>query len=298
MEKQSTENNTKLVRERLSMKNVMVNLGLLAAGSAILAVGVNGILVPKQFLSGGGLGIALIMHYLFPNLSVSFLYIFVNIPLITLGWFNVSRRFMLYTAFGIVAFSSATQLIHPAPIAIDNPILAAVLAGIICGIGMGLIFKSAGSSGGVDILAVYLNKKWEFRLGWTFSLCNTVILVIGASIFSLETALYTLIYIFTAAKIIDTIMTGFNQRKQVVVISDHAQLLAEKILHRLNRGATFLEGHGAHTGQSRQVIFSIVAVTELARMKDLIFETDPKAFVVINDTHEVFGRRHGTRRVY
>jgi uncharacterized membrane-anchored protein YitT (DUF2179 family) len=276
----------------------MVNLGLLAAGSIVLALGVNAVLVPMQFLSGGGLGAALIIHYLYPHLSVSFLYIFVNIPLIVLGWFNVSRRFMFYTAFGILSFSLATRFIQPAPLPIDNPILAAVLAGIICGVGMGLIFKSAGSSGGVDILAVYLNKKWEFRLGWTFSLCNTVILAVGASVFSLETALYTLIYIFTTAKIIDAVLTGFNQRKQVLVISDHAQLLAEKILTRLNRGATFLEGHGAHTGQSRRVIFSIVAVTELARMKDLIFETDPQAFVVINDTLEVLGRRHGTRRVY
>jgi len=298
MNNQSTVNDEKLVRTCLSAKKVLVNLCLLAAGSAIIAFGVNAVLVPKQFLSGGGLGIALIIHYLFPHLSIGFLYIFVNIPLIVLGWFHVSRRFMLYTVFGIVAFSSATQLIQPAPLAIDNPILAAVLAGIICGVGMGIIFKSAGSSGGVDILAVYLNKKWEFRLGWTFSLCNTVILAFAAMVFSLETALYTLIYVFTTGTVIDKILTGFNQRKQVLVISDHAQLLAEKILNRLNRGATFLEGHGAHTGQSRRVIFSIVAVTELARMKDLIFETDPQAFVVINDTQEVLGRRHGTRRVY
>ena len=84
----------------------------------------------------------------------------------------------------------------------------------------------------------------------------------------------------------------------MLVISDHAQLMADKILHRLNRGATFLEGEGAQTGQSKRVIFSIVAMTELARMKDLIFETDPQAFVVINDTQEVLGRRHGRRRVY
>jgi uncharacterized membrane-anchored protein YitT (DUF2179 family) len=288
----------KSARRILSTRNILVNLGLLTAGSIVLAFGVNAILVPKQFLSGGGLGVALTLHYLFPHLSVGFLYIFVNIPLIVLGWFNVSQRFMLYTAYGIVAFSVATRLIRPTALPIDNPILAAVLAGIICGAGMGLIFKSAGSSGGVDILAVYLNKKWEFRLGWTFCLCNTIILAVGAAVFSLETALYTLIYIFTAGKILDAILTGFNQRKQVLVISDHAQLLAEKILHRLNRGATFLEGHGAHTGQSRRVIFSIVAVTELARMKDLIFETDPQAFVVINDTMEVLGRRHGKRKVY
>ena len=133
-------------RRILSTRNVLVNLGLLTAGSIILAFGVNAILVPKQFLSGGGLGVALTLHYLFPHLSVSFLYIFVNIPLIVLGWFNVSQRFMLYTAFGIVAFSVAIRLIRPAALAIENPILAAVLAGIICGVGMGLIFDCASFS--------------------------------------------------------------------------------------------------------------------------------------------------------
>ena len=281
-----------------STRHVLVNLVLLAVGGVIVAIGVNAILVPKQFMAGGGLGISLILHYLFPKLGVGVLYVLVNIPLIALGWFNISRRFMLYTAFGIVALSVATQLIQPTPFSIENPILAAILAGIICGIGMGIIFRSAGSSGGVDILAVYLNKKWEFRLGWTFALSNTFILAVSALFFSVEIALYTLIYVFTTGKIIDAILTGFNQRKQILIISDYAEAVAEKILHRLHRGATFLEGHGAHSGQAKRVVFSIVAITELARMKDLIFETDPQAFVVINDTMEVLGRRHGKRRVY
>ncbi|MBW2601591.1 MAG: YitT family protein [Deltaproteobacteria bacterium] len=298
MDKQSQGTIAKKIKRFLPKRHVLINLILLAAGSSVVAIGINAILVPKQFMAGGGLGVALIIHYLFPHLSVSILYVLVNVPLVVLGWYNISRRFILYTAFGIVALSVATQFIQPAPLEIPNPILAAVLAGIICGVGMGIVFRSAGSSGGVDILAVYLNKKWEFRLGWTFALSNTLILSVAAGVFSLETALYTLIYVFTTGKVIDAILTGFNQRKQILIISDQAPLVAKKILNRLNRGATFLEGHGAHSGQSKQVIFSIVTITELARMKDLIFETDPQAFVVINDTMEVLGRRHGKRRVY
>jgi len=147
------------------------------------------------------MGISLIFHYLFPNLGVGFLYLLVNIPFGLLGWVSMSRRFMYYTAFGVAVFSIAASVIPPVPqFTIDNQILAAVLGGIICGIGAGITLRSAGSGGGLDILAVYLNKKWELRLGWTYSLFNSVILIGGAIIFSLEIALYTLIYIYTMGK--------------------------------------------------------------------------------------------------
>jgi uncharacterized membrane-anchored protein YitT (DUF2179 family) len=276
-----------------------MNIGLLTVGGFILAFGVNTILIPQQFLSGGALGISLILHYLFPHLGVGFLYLLVNIPFALLGWFSVSRRFMYYTAFGVAVFSFAASVIPSTSLFnIDNQILAAVLAGIICGIGVGITLRSAGSGGGSDIFAVYLNKKWEIRPGWTYSLFNSVILVGGAIIFSLEMALYTLIYIFTMGKVIDAVITGFNRRKQILIISDQPDLLAQAILKHLNRGVTFLEGEGAYTHKSKHIIFSIVSLTELARMKDLIFEIDPHAFVVINDTLEVLGYRHGSRRVY
>jgi len=152
-----------------------MNLGLLTVGSFILAFGVKTILVPQHFLSGGAMGISLIFHYLFPNLGVGFLYLLVNIPFGLLGWVSMSRRFMYYTAFGVAVFSIAASVIPPVPqFTIDNQILAAVLGGIICGIGAGITLRSAGSGGGLDILAVYLNKKWELRLGWTYSLFNSV----------------------------------------------------------------------------------------------------------------------------
>jgi len=94
------------------------------------------------------------------------------------------------------------------------------------------------------------------------------------------------------------VITGFNQRKQILIVSDQPDLLAQEILKRLNRGVTLLEGEGAYTHNPKRIIFSIVTLTELARMKDLIFEIDPQAFVVINDTLEVLGYRHGSRRVY
>jgi uncharacterized membrane-anchored protein YitT (DUF2179 family) len=288
----------KKVRTFGSWKRLSFSLFLLTAGACIFAVGLNGILIPKHFLSGGVIGVALITHYLIPKFNTGFIYFLLNIPLIVVGWFCVSRKFILFTAYGMVAYSVAAAFIVPRFPPIENPILAAVLAGIICGLGVGMTLRSQGSGGGLDILAVYLHKKLQLRMGWTSFLANTLVLAVGAYCFGLEPALYSFIYVYTSARVVDSVITGFNQRKSIMIISDCSQSIAEQILTGLNRGVTFLNGTGGYTREHKEVIFSIITLTELAKMKEMVFDIDPNAFMVVNDTLEVFGHRHGTRRVY
>jgi len=288
----------RLRRAGLTARQVLANLGLLALGSAIYAVGVNGIMVPHGFFSGGVLGISLIGHYLFPVLGIGLINAVLNLPLYLLGWFHISRRFMLYTAFGIAAFSFLADWLKISPLPVKDPLLAAVLAGIICGLGSGIILRSAGSGGGLDILCVYLNKRLGLRPGVTSILANAVILSFAALLFSLDKILYTLILVFTAAKVMDAVITGFNQRKSILIVSDRSQEIAQAILTQLHRGVTFLQGAGAYTGQQKQVILSVVTLTELARVKELIFGLDSRAFVIINDTLEVLGKWHGQRKIW
>lgn len=270
----------------------------MCAGSCVFAAGLNSILLPSQLLSGGLIGVALVLHYLFPVVNTGIYYFFLNIPLVLLGWFGVSRRFLLYTAFGMTSFSLAAWLMRTPPIHIQNAILAAILGGIVCGIGVGIILRSQGSGGGVDILAVAVNKKFGFRMGFTFFLANALVLAAGAYFVDLERTLYSLIYVYTSSKAMDSVLTGFNQRKSILIVSDQARLIADQILVRLNRGVTFLHGSGAYTGEEKEVILSIITLTELPRMKEMVFDIDPHAFVVINDTLEVLGKRHGTMRTY
>ena len=279
-------------------RSFSTNVLLLCLGSAVMAVGVNGILTPKQFLSGGVLGISLILHYLMPVVSVGVSYFIINIPLVLLGWFNVGRRFILYTAIGVAAFSFFAEIIKPPPFTVENPILAAMLAGIIVGLGAGIVFRSAGSCGGADILAVYFNKKYDFRMGWTYSGTNALIFLCAAFVFNLETALYAMIYSYVSGKVVDAVMTGFNTRKQVFIISDKSREIAHMVMKKMDRGVTYLKGEGAFTGREKSVVFTIVTLMELGKIKDLVYEIDPESFVVINDTLEVLGRRHGARRVY
>ena len=123
-------------------------------------------------------------------------------------------------------------------------------------------------------------------------------ILVGAYFFGLEVALYTLIYVFTSSRVLDAVLTGFNQRMSTMVISQKTDEMAKEIFRKVNRGVTFLKGKGAYTGEERDVLFTITTLTELPKLKDVIFGIDPGAFVVVNNTLEVLGKRHGSRKVY
>ncbi len=273
-------------------KKLCTNLFLMTAGSIICAVGINGVLVPQKFLSGGVIGVALIIHYLVPSLDTGLIYFALNIPLMVLGWFTVSHKFMGYTIYGMIIYSAATWLIHPGVVSIENRILAAIFGGIISGIGSGITLKTQGSAGGTDILAIYLNRKFGWKIGMTTSSFSAMVLTAGAFCFSLEKALYALIYVFTSGRVLDAVLTGFNQRKSVMIVSQCPEVIASLIISKLHRGVTFLEGSGGYTGDKKMVIFSIITMIELAKMKELVFAADPDAFVVVHDTMEVLGYKH------
>ena len=150
----------------------------------------------------------------------------------------------------------------------------------------------------MDIIAIYGNKKFGLRPGLIGFFVNAVVIMTGACFFGLQIALYSLIYVFTSSKTLDAVLTGFNQRLSTMVISDNYKEIAEEIFKQVNRGATFLQAHGAYTGIPKEVIFTITTLTELPKLKNVIFNIDPKAFVVVNSTLEVIGTRHGTRKVY
>jgi len=195
-------------------------------------------------------------------------------------------------------FSLAAAVLKTPPVPLQDPILVAVFSGIICGTGSGIVLRSFGSAGGVDILAIYVNKKFGLRPGLSSFFVNAVVILTGAYFFGLQIALYSMIYVFTSSKALDAVLTGFNQRLSTMIISDKYKEITEEIFRQVKRGATFLQAHGAYTGIPKEVIFTITTLTELPKLKNVIFSIDPKAFVVVNSTLEVIGTRHGTRKVY
>jgi uncharacterized membrane-anchored protein YitT (DUF2179 family) len=276
------------------LRSIAGNLTFMVAGSVLCALAINGILIPHRFVSGGFLGLALIFYYLMPVLSVGVLYALFNIPLFLAGWFFVSRRFLIYSAVGMLLFSLATEFVH-FPIPVTDKLLAAILAGLILGAGSGLILRSFGSAGGVDILAVILASRFSLRLGTTIILFNFLILAGAAFLFSLEEALYTLIYLYVSAQIVNLVVNGLSQRQAILIVSGAWERISGRILAEINRGCTLLEGQGAYSGIRQPTLYTVVTLTEIPLLKQIIREEDPKAFVVISETTEVMGHRIGNQ---
>jgi uncharacterized membrane-anchored protein YitT (DUF2179 family) len=277
-----------------SVKQVLWNLVLIALGSVLCAMAVKGILIPHQFFAAGFTGVAMIIHYLVPFLPVGVLYFILNIPLYALGWMFVGRRFFLYSIAGLFIFSAALAWPYVA-LPVYDKILSAILAGIITGIGSGIILRSLGSAGGLDILSIILMKRFSMGLGSSILAFNALVLAAGAVLFSLEMALYTLVYLYVSSSMVNLVVTGLSQRKAVYVISPQWEKITQEIYEKIQRGVTIMRGQGGYTGQEQQILYTVITFRELSRLKRLVSDIDPDAFMVVTDTLEVMGQRIGNQ---
>jgi uncharacterized membrane-anchored protein YitT (DUF2179 family) len=296
----TAENNIRkdLVQFRDQLKKIAGECLLISSGCIIFAYGMNAVMVPAKLFSGGLAGIAMIIGYRVPSIDLGLVYLLLNVPLIVLGWVTISRRFITYTGFGIVFFSAVASILKPAPVILADPLLAALLGGVICGFGCGLILKSIGSAGGLDILAIYLNRRFGLRVGTLAFAANAAVIIAGGWILDLNLALYSIILLFTCGWVTNTVVSGFNARMALIIVSDHSAIIARELLDSFNRGVTFLDGEGGYSKSPKRVILTVTTVTEVPKIKEMIFANDPKAFVVINNTFEVLGQRHGALKVY
>ncbi len=277
-----------------AFREVLWNLFLMGLGSVVCAAAVNGILIPQQFLSGGFLGLSLLIYYFLPVLPVGVFYILFNIPLYLFGWFFVSRRFFIYSIFGTAFFSLAMEFVQVS-IPLDDKLLSSLLAGIIGGAGSGIILKSMGSAGGTDILSVILKTRFSVRLSTTILAFNLIILAAAAIFLSLEGALYTLIYLYVSSQLINVVVTGLSQRKAVFIVSAASEAIGKRIMEEVHRGLTIIQGKGGYSGAEQRVLYTVVTFSELAVLKQIIRKEDPAAFVVITETAEVMGHRIGNQ---
>jgi uncharacterized membrane-anchored protein YitT (DUF2179 family) len=274
--------------KKVSLKDIVLNLALITAGGFIGAAAINGILLPNHFLAGGIGGLGLALHYLFPSIPVGAAVFVLNIPLFVVGWMFVGRRFFLFSLAGMTVFSLALFLPIP-PLPLKEPLLKALTAGIISGIGGGIILRSLGSGGGLDILSVILLKRFSIRIGTTFMAFNSLLMLLSLLWFDLEIVLFTIIYIFTASHLLNLVVTGFNQRKSVMVVSTNADSIAKTIMEATHRGVTVVNGEGGYTGKKLRILYTVITFRELARFKAMVRRLDPDAFVVVAETVEVMG---------
>jgi uncharacterized membrane-anchored protein YitT (DUF2179 family) len=265
------------------------NILAILIGSAIMGFGINYFNIANRLAEGGITGITLLLKYTL-DWDPGITNLILNIPLLFIGWKLLGRQSAIYTIIGTVAVSffltAFSSFRHPME---NDTLLAALYAGVTVGLGLGLVFRFGGTTGGVDILARLVNKYFGWGIGRTMFCFD--LFVIGLSLYylNLDLAMYTLVALFIAARVIDFVQEGAYAAKAIMIISDHAVDISQRIMQEMGRGATLLKGRGGYTGLDKEVLYCVVSRNEIVRFKNLVHATDPHAFIIINDVHEVFG---------
>ncbi|MFZ5775192.1 MAG: YitT family protein [Thermodesulfobacteriota bacterium] len=278
----------------LSPGNFLWNLLLLATGSALSALAVNGILIPQHFVTSGIKGLALIIHRGLPEINIGVVLLLLNVPLFLLAWMNVGRRFFFYSLIGVFFLTAALVLVRM-EIPIRDKVLSALLAGLLNGTGIGITLRSLGSFGGMEILSVMVLRRFAIGLGPTTMAVNAVVLVLVGFLYSLEALLYSLIVIYVTSRMMDLVVTGLSQRKAVFIISSKWEEIAAELLKDIRHGVTLIRGEGGYSREQEHILYTVISFQELGQLKRLIRHIDRNAFVVVSDTQEVMDSRIGNQ---
>lgn len=257
-------------------------------GSVIVALSLNSLVISNHIADGGVTGIAIILHYIF-SWPVGLVIFIMNIPLFILGLKIAGRKFLLLSILAVSALSLTLQLTGGIPTITHEQLLASIFGGVLTGIGMGIVFRAQGSLGGTDILAVYLSRTTRFSVGQILLGIDALLFISAAFIFGAEIAMYAMIYMFVATRVVDLIQEGLGHSKSVFVVTSNPEGISREIMRKLERGVTLLQAVGGYSGEAKQVVYCVINRTELTQVKEIIRSQDASAFLTISDVPEVVG---------
>lgn len=255
------------------------------------AIAINGVLIPRNLFSPGTSGTSLLIFYLLGHPSLGLIYLLLNIPLFVIGWREYALRYVVISAYGVLAFSVALELTQNVIIRAPDPMMSSLIAGVLMGAGTGFYLRLGGSAGGLDILGTYIRKKLGVPIGTTVNAVNAVNLIGALLMFDLSTAFYSAVFMWVNSWTLEKVQTGFSQHRAVFIITSEPEAVAQAIRTRLDRGVTFFSATGSYSGKPMQVVYSVINMYELGRLKDLMFTLDPTGYVMVTNTTEVIGRR-------
>ncbi|WP_438450674.1 YitT family protein [Lactobacillus kitasatonis] len=274
-------------------KATLIDLLMIALGCAIYGISLDMISVPNKLADGGLSGISLILrHFWGINMGLSTLVL--NIPLILLGYRFMGKRLLAYTIWGTVSLSFFLWFWRSIPIIkqldLEHDLfLSAISAGVLSGIGLGLVFRYNGTSGGTDIIARICQIKFGISSGKMLLFCDAVVLFASLSYLDIKHMMYTLLASFILSRVMDTVQQGAYSARGLLIISDKYKQIGEMIDLKLDRGFTYFQALGGYQQDEKKVIYVVVSPREIPAIKQLIRQEDPNAFVSILEVHEALG---------
>ncbi len=283
--------------KNLDWKTLAVDFVMILAGSVCYAVAIGAFSDPHHIAPGGLTGIAILLNYLFDWIPIGVATIVMNVPLIIASWFMLSRSLAIRTMWGIVISSVMVDLLEPWLQGIypadenANPLLVCIFGGAILGLGVGLILRRGGTTGGSEVISRLLEKKFpHMSVGTLILVVDAVVITLSAIVYgNIANAMYAVVFVFIGSQIIDRVVYGGRSGKMIMIISQKQPEITQAVMTKVNRGVTLLKSKGGYSGQDQNTILVAVRRDEVFRLRQTVFEIDPDAFLMMLTTDEVRG---------
>ncbi|MEG2139944.1 MAG: YitT family protein [Bilophila sp.] len=272
------------------------NILLLTIGAVFFSLGAQGVAAHHGFLTGGIFGTGLLAWYSTSLFTPAIWYLLINIPLFVFSWFQIGRQFFFYSLYGSLATTAISALIT-FQVPIHDNFYASITAGVLCGMGTGIMLRTLGSGGGLDLIGVILNRRWNIGVGRFFTVYNGLMFVAALSTISIDLIIVSFIQVFIASATMEYVLRMGSGRKMVYIVCDRGEEICEAIIAEGYGGATIIKGKGAYSGGDREIILTVTNNILLRRLENLVFDIDEKALFIVENTFYVSGTRYPRKSV-
>jgi len=283
--------------KRKFVYSIFWNCGLISIGTLIQAIALKSIAIPHGFVPGGLFGVGSLIYYKTLWLDPGLLYLLLNVPMFILGYIFISRRFLWYSGLAMALITLYYQVID-FHIQINTQLYAALVFGALLGAGAGMVLRSLGSNGGLDVAAVILNQKYNIGVGKVYFGFNVTLFALSFISLDNDLVIASMISMFVCSMTVDYVLSLFNQRKLTFIISEQPQEIADRVMEHLKIGTTMLPATGAYHKQEKTVLMVVINNIQLKRLEEIVFTADNHALFIVENTFSVLGSTFSRRKIY
>ena len=271
------------------VREELLNALLIAGGLLLATLGYRLYLIPNNVAPGGFTGIGQIVNHLVPSLGVGLVNLLLNVPLFLLSLRSMGLGFGLRSLLSSVLLSLLLDYL-PVPAMTDDVLLSAVFGGVLCGAGFGLVLRGHATTGGSDMLASIVHRHVPaLKVSVCLFATDATVVIASGFVFDASAAMYALISVFVMNVVIDQVLEGPGLARSHIIITNHGEKMAERILKELDRGVTAIEAKGMYSGEGRTMLLCVVSRLEAVRLRSIVYSVDPRAFVIVQNVHEALG---------
>lgn len=274
--------------KKLSVLEMLKRVIFITIGSVLMAVALELFLVPNDVIDGGITGISIMVSEL-TRLPLGLFIFLLNIPFLFIGFKQIGKTFAVSTLYGIAVMSITTQLLHHVHAFTEEKLLAVLFGGMILGAGVGLAIRFGGSLDGTEIVAILVSKKFHMPVGQIIMIVNVFIFILAGFVFEWDSAMYSMVTYYLATKVMDIVVEGIEESKSVTIISSAYEEIAETIMTRLGRSTTYIQARGGYSREETQMVYCVVSRLEVAKLRAIVQDIDPTAFIAIENVADVQG---------